>query len=80
MILNFNKIASGKFFDVSPVNYKVSIICNFIKICKVIKLYDFIKIFELTKICKILNKISQQKNFQDYLESFHHNIILNFFY
>lgn len=53
MILNFNKIASGKFFDVSPVNYKVSIICNFIKICKVIKLYDFIKNFELTKICKI---------------------------
>ncbi|WP_316093596.1 hypothetical protein [Peptoniphilus harei] len=64
MILNFNKIASGKFFDVSPVNYKVSIICNFIKICKVIKLYDFIKNFELTKIYKI-KKNSSTKNFQD---------------
>ena len=45
-ILNFKKIANGKLFDVSPVNYKVSIIFNFIKICKVIKLYDFIKNFE----------------------------------
>ncbi|MDU1642428.1 hypothetical protein [Peptoniphilus harei] len=51
--MNFEKIANGKLFDVSPANYKVSIICNFIKICTVIKLYDFIKNFELTKIYKV---------------------------
>ncbi|QQE46394.1 hypothetical protein [Peptoniphilus harei] len=51
--MNFEKIANGKLFDASPVNYKVSIIFNFIKICKVIKLYDFIKNFELPKVCKI---------------------------
>lgn len=77
--MNFKKIANGKLYDVSSVNYKVSIICNFIKICKVIKLYEFIKNFELTKIYKVLKNFST-KNSQDYLGSSHHNIILNFFY